>query len=145
MEEPKVSVLIPSYNQENVIEQTVMSALTQDYDNLEVVVSDDASKDRTPQILKEIQRKYPERLKIFLHQTNLGVTKNHNRGLLECRGERDALLARGVGAMGRSLDERAAAGAGSGSNRAAERQASGERDRERALESGQRKIGQHVR
>lgn len=87
MEDPKVSVLIPSYNQENVIEQTVMSALTQNYDNLEVVVSDDASVDGTPQILREIQGKYPERLKIFLHQTNLGVTKNHTRGLLECRGD----------------------------------------------------------
>jgi len=87
MEDSKVSVLIPSYNQENVIEQTVLSALTQDYDNLEVVVSDDASLDKTPQILQEIQQKYPERLKIFLHQTNLGVTKNHTRGLLECRGD----------------------------------------------------------
>jgi glycosyltransferase involved in cell wall biosynthesis len=87
MSDPKVSVLIPSYNQEAVIEQTVMSALTQDYDNLEVVVSDDASADRTPQILKELQANYPDRLKIFLHQTNLGVTKNHSRGLLECRGD----------------------------------------------------------
>ena len=87
MEDPKVSVLIPSYNQENVIEQTVISALTQNYDNLEVVVSDDASVDGTPQILREIQGKYPERLKIFLHQTNLGVTKNHTRGLLECDGD----------------------------------------------------------
>jgi glycosyltransferase involved in cell wall biosynthesis len=87
MENPKVSVLIPSYNQENVIEQTVLSALTQDYDNLEVVVSDDASSDRTPQILGKIQQNYPDRLKIFLHQMNLGVTKNHTRGLLECRGD----------------------------------------------------------
>ncbi|HEY3475404.1 MAG TPA: glycosyltransferase, partial [Anaerolineales bacterium] len=87
MANPKVSVLIPSYNQEAVIEQTVLSALTQDYDDLEVVVSDDASKDRTPQILEELQAKYPERLRIFLHQTNLGVTKNHTRGLLECRGD----------------------------------------------------------
>jgi glycosyltransferase involved in cell wall biosynthesis len=87
MAESKVSVLIPSYNQENVIEQTVLSALTQDYDNLEVVVSDDASLDGTPQILREIQEKYPDRLKLFLHQTNLGVTKNHTRGLLECRGD----------------------------------------------------------
>jgi glycosyltransferase involved in cell wall biosynthesis len=87
MEEPKVSVLIPSYNQEAVIEQTVMSALTQNYENLEVVVSDDASRDGTPQILKGIQSKYPERLKIFLHQTNLGVTKNHLRGLRECHGD----------------------------------------------------------
>jgi glycosyltransferase involved in cell wall biosynthesis len=43
--------------------------------------------DRTPQILKEIQEKYPQRLKVFLHQTNLGVTKNHTRGLLECDGD----------------------------------------------------------
>jgi glycosyltransferase involved in cell wall biosynthesis len=87
MVDPKVSVLIPSYNQEAIIEQTVMSALTQNYDNLEVIVSDDASADKTPQILKEIQAKYPDRLKIFLHQTNLGVTKNHTRGLFECRGD----------------------------------------------------------
>ena len=87
MKDPKVSVLIPSYNQERVIEQTVLSALTQDYDNLEVVVSDDASPDRTPQLLRELQEQYPERLKVFLHQTNLGVTKNHTRGLLECHGD----------------------------------------------------------
>ena len=87
MSDPKVSVLIPSYNQEDVIEQTVMSSLTQDYDNLEVVVSDDASKDRTAQILLELEAKYPGRLKVFLHETNLGVTKNHTRGLLECSGD----------------------------------------------------------
>lgn len=87
MSDPKVSVLIPSYNQEHVIEQTVMSSLTQDYDDLEVVVSDDASTDGTPQILNELEAKYPGRLKVFLHETNLGVTKNHTRGLLECSGE----------------------------------------------------------
>jgi len=87
MQDPMVSVLIPCYNQENVIEQTVMSALTQDYDHLEVVASDDGSHDRTPHILKEIQARYPGRLKVFLHPTNLGVTRNHTRGLLECRGD----------------------------------------------------------
>jgi glycosyltransferase involved in cell wall biosynthesis len=87
MSNPKVSVLIPSYNQEGVIEQTVMSSLAQDYDNLEVVVSDDASRDGTPQILNELESKYPGRLKVFLHETNLGVTKNHTRGLLECSGD----------------------------------------------------------
>ena len=87
MADPKVSILIPSYNQEAVIEQTIMSALGQDYDNLEVIVSDDASVDRTPQILQDIRREFPERLKIFLHRNNLGVTRNHTRGLLECRGD----------------------------------------------------------
>lgn len=87
MANPKVSILIPSYNQEAVIEQTVMSALDQDYDNLEVIVSDDASSDRTPQILQEIQQRFPERLKVFLHSDRLGVTANHTRGLMECRGD----------------------------------------------------------
>jgi glycosyltransferase involved in cell wall biosynthesis len=87
MSDPKVSILIPSYNQENVIEQTVISSLTQDYEDLEVVVSDDASTDETPQILNELESKYPGRLNVFLHETNLGVTKNHTRGLLECSGE----------------------------------------------------------
>jgi glycosyltransferase involved in cell wall biosynthesis len=87
MVNPKVSILIPSYNQEAVIEQTVMSALEQDYDNLEVIVTDDASSDRTPQILKEIQQRYPDRLKVFLHPKRLGVTENHTRGLMECRGD----------------------------------------------------------
>ena len=87
MELPKVSILIPSYNQENVIEHTLMSALTQDYDNLEVVITDDASTDKTPDILKALQVKFPQRLRVFLNPTNLGVTGNHTRGLLECRGD----------------------------------------------------------
>lgn len=87
MSNPKVSVLIPTYNQENVIEETLMSTLTQDYDNLEIVVTDDASRDRTPQILKDLESKYPKRLRVFLHQDNLGVTRNHTRGLLECNGD----------------------------------------------------------
>ena len=87
MKSPKVSVLIPSYNQEDIIEQTLMSTLMQEYDNLEVVVSDDASKDDTPQILMEMQEKYPQRLKVLLHEKNLGVTRNHTRGLLACTGD----------------------------------------------------------
>lgn len=86
MSNPKVSVLIPAYNQENVIEETLLSTLTQNYDNLEVVVTDDASQDRTPEVIKEIGLKYPGRLKAFLHRENLGVTRNHTRGLLQCTG-----------------------------------------------------------
>lgn len=83
----KVSVLVPTYNQQDFIEHTLISTLEQDYDNLEVVVSDDFSSDKTPQILKSLEKKYPQRLKVFLYKENLGVTKNHTRGLLECGGE----------------------------------------------------------
>jgi len=84
---PKVSILIPSYNQEDVIEQTLRSALLQTYENVEVIVSDDASTDKTPVILEVWQALYPKKLKIFLHKDNLGVTENHTRGLLKCTGE----------------------------------------------------------
>lgn len=83
----KVSILIPSYNQEEVIEQTLHSALSQTYENIEVIVSDDGSTDLTSQILNQWQQKFPQKLKIFLHKENLGVTKNHTRGLLECTGD----------------------------------------------------------
>ena len=82
-----VSILIPSYNQEDIIEETLHSALSQTYKDIEVVVSDDASTDSTSQILKKWQEKYPEKLKVFLHKENLGVTKNHTRGLSECSGD----------------------------------------------------------
>lgn len=85
--DPKVSILIPCFNQENVITETVLSALNQTYENIEVVVSDDASTDATPRLLKELQKQYHPKLKIFLHDINLGVTRNHTRGLLECTGE----------------------------------------------------------
>jgi glycosyltransferase involved in cell wall biosynthesis len=90
--EPKVSILIPCFNQESVITETVLSALDQTYENVEVVVSDDASTDSTPRLLEDLQKQYHPKLKVFLNDTNLGVTKNHTRGLLECTGEYIAFL-----------------------------------------------------
>ena len=87
MIEPKVSILIPCYNQEDVITEAVLSALNQTYENIEVIVSDDASTDTTPRLLKELQEQYRQKLKIFLHETNLGVTENHTRGLSKCTGD----------------------------------------------------------
>jgi glycosyltransferase involved in cell wall biosynthesis len=90
--EPKVSILIPCFNQENVITDTVLSALNQTYENIEVIVSDDASTDATPRLLQELQNQYHPKLKIFLYDSNIGVTRNHTRGLIECTGELVAFL-----------------------------------------------------
>lgn len=92
LNEPKVSILIPCFNQESVIAETVLSALNQTYENIEVVVSDDASTDGTPDLLETLQKQHHPKLKVLLHDTNLGVTKNHTRGLLECTGELIAFL-----------------------------------------------------
>ena len=53
---PAVSVLIPTYNQEKYIVQSVESALIQDYPNLEIIVSNDNSKDNTEALLQKYIR-----------------------------------------------------------------------------------------
>jgi cellulose synthase/poly-beta-1,6-N-acetylglucosamine synthase-like glycosyltransferase/peptidoglycan/xylan/chitin deacetylase (PgdA/CDA1 family)/spore germination protein YaaH len=50
---PRVAVLIPSYNEEKVIVRTIRSVLNSDYDNLRVIVIDDGSKDRTAEVAQE--------------------------------------------------------------------------------------------
>jgi cellulose synthase/poly-beta-1,6-N-acetylglucosamine synthase-like glycosyltransferase len=50
---PRVAVLIPSYNEEKVIVRTIRSVLNSDYTNLHVIVIDDGSKDRTAEVARE--------------------------------------------------------------------------------------------
>lgn len=77
-----VSVVIPSYNAEKYIEETINSVLAQTFQDLEVVVVDDGSSDRTCEIVQS----YPERVRL-IKQTNGGVCRARNRGLSEARGE----------------------------------------------------------
>jgi len=84
---PKVSVVIISFNQEEFIAKAILGALNQEYENLEVVVSDDGSTDKTRQIIEALGSKYPLRLITILNKENVGITKNCNRALRECTGE----------------------------------------------------------
>lgn len=89
---PKVSIHIIAYNQESFIEEAIDSALAQDYPNLEVVIADDCSSDRTPAILLDYQRRYPGRVIAVLGDQNLGVSGNSNRGLKACTGDLIAFM-----------------------------------------------------
>lgn len=91
MSTPLVSILIASYNQEKFIAQTLSSALEQNFENLEVIVSDDASTDATPDIIMDFYQKYPTRLIPIFGKENLGITRNCNRALHRCRGKYIAL------------------------------------------------------
>ncbi len=90
---PMVNVLVFSYNQEDLIEQSVMSCINQSYQNLMVVVTDDGSVDSTPSILLGLQDKFPDRLKVILNEKNQGITKNCNVGLSHCEYELIAFAA----------------------------------------------------
>lgn len=87
MPSPLVSAVIITYNQQNFIEETLRSVLEQDYEGLEVVVSDDGSTDSTPRIIRALAAEYPDRLVPILDPRNAGITANTNRALRACRGE----------------------------------------------------------
>jgi glycosyltransferase involved in cell wall biosynthesis len=84
---PTVTVPIISYNQAEFIQASVLSAVEQDYENLQVVVWDDDSTDGTQDILKELAAKYPERLTLRFNPHNLGGSKNRMQSLARAQGD----------------------------------------------------------
>lgn len=88
----KVSVLVITYNQAHLVRETVASCLAQDYDDFEVVVADDGSTDGTADVLRELERANPERIRLVLNPVNRGITANCNSGLERCSGEYLALM-----------------------------------------------------
>ncbi len=82
---PLVTVIIPVYNGAEFIGETIDSALMQTYRNLEVIVVDDGSTDRTPEILRQYARK-DQRVRVIM-QANGGVSKARNTALAAARGE----------------------------------------------------------
>ncbi len=89
----KVSVMMPVYNAEKFVSEALESVLSQDYPNLEVIVSDDASTDLTVEIVNDYSRRFPGKLVILTNKINLGVTANCNHALSYCNGDYVSLFA----------------------------------------------------
>lgn len=73
--EEKVDVLLATYNGERYVAKQIDSILNQTYKNINLIISDDCSKDTTPEILKEYAKK-DNRIILHLQEENLGVVKN---------------------------------------------------------------------
>lgn len=80
---PLVSVIITSYNREKYIRQCVESALSQDYENLEVIVVDDASTDKSPEILGS----FGDKIRYIRQEKNRGIGPTLNRGFRTAKGD----------------------------------------------------------
>ncbi len=81
----KVSILIPSYNQVEFIEDAILSAINQTYENIEVVVCDDASTDNTWNKINNIKC---SKLKKYRNIKNIGRVANYRKLLYElCSGD----------------------------------------------------------
>lgn len=91
-EHPLVSILIPAYNEEICIEKTLTSCIHQTYPNIEIVVINDGSTDKTLEVVNNFKKKYSDyienkkiKLKI-IDQRNQGKAKALNNGKKEARG-----------------------------------------------------------
>lgn len=70
-----IDIILPTYNGEKYLKQQIDSILKQTYKNIKIIISDDASKDSTPEILKQYKEK-DDRIEIYLQEKNMGVVKN---------------------------------------------------------------------
>ncbi|MHC0062563.1 glycosyltransferase family 2 protein [Nostoc sp. UIC 10890] len=86
---PKVSVIIPAYNTEAYIAKSIKSALEQTLTDIEVIIVDDASSDKTVEVAKSFT---DQRLKVIVNQQNLGAAAARNRALRAAQGEWIAVL-----------------------------------------------------
>ena len=78
------SVALCSYNGEKYIHQQIDSILSQTHRPSEIVVCDDGSTDRTPEILAEYQKQYPEIFRIHFNEINLRSVKNFEKAIFLC-------------------------------------------------------------
>jgi glycosyltransferase involved in cell wall biosynthesis len=84
----KVSVLTITYNQEAYISDALEGILMQETDfDFEIVVGEDCSTDRTREVLLAYQQKYPDKIRLLLHDRNMGAQRNFQVALAACRGE----------------------------------------------------------
>lgn len=89
--EEKVSILIPVYNREEFIRETVESARSQTFRNIEIVISDNQSTDRTWEILLELAGSDP-RIRLFRNESNIGPVRNWKRCIDEATGKYGKIL-----------------------------------------------------
>lgn len=91
MNQPLVSIIMPLYNSEKFIRETLDSILKQTYKNFEVLITDDLSKDKGPKIVLEYQKK-DSRIKYFKLSKNSGAAVARNNSIEKSLGKYIAFL-----------------------------------------------------
>jgi glycosyltransferase involved in cell wall biosynthesis len=84
MNNPLISIIIPTYNRAWCINRAIDSCLAQTYKNFEIVITDDGSDDNTSEIIKEYNN---DNIRYFQFKQNQGVIKARNNSIINSKGE----------------------------------------------------------
>lgn len=84
--DPLISVLIPTYNVEKFVEEAIRSVMDQTYKNLEIIIIDDCSTDKTYTILSNLALK-DDRIKLFRNIENEKIVNSLNFAISKAKGE----------------------------------------------------------
>ena len=89
IEQPKVSILVPVYGVERYIERCTESLMEQTYEDIEYIFVDDATPDRSIEILEDVVARYPKRrsqVRILQHKNNKGISAARNTAVAAAFG-----------------------------------------------------------
>lgn len=89
-DKPLVSVIIPVYNAEKYIEETIVSVLNQTYQNFEIIIVDDGSTDHSASVVFPLSER-DNRIR-YIYQKNAGVSVARNTGYIQAEGKFIAFL-----------------------------------------------------
>ena len=86
--EYKISVIIPVYNVEKYLEETIESVVNQTigFDNIQMILVNDGSPDNSEEICLKYKEKYPDNV-VYVKQENAGVSSARNNGLKHATGK----------------------------------------------------------
>jgi alpha-1,3-rhamnosyltransferase len=82
--QPLVTIIVPCYNHENYVADTIHSVVHQTYQNIEIIVIDDGSCDGSPALLEALSKQYGF---YYEHQENIGLSATLNKGIKLAKGE----------------------------------------------------------
>ena len=85
---PLISFVIPSYNRANTVGHTIDSIIAQKVNaDIEIIIGDDCSTDNAREVLLQYKEKYPDIIRLFFWEQNLGLGANWASCIKECKGK----------------------------------------------------------
>ena len=85
-ENPKISIIMPIYNGEKYLEKSLLSIYNQGFKEIEVIIINDYSNDKTQEIINKLKSKYPS-ISLFTNNVNKGMLNSTITGIINSKGK----------------------------------------------------------